>query len=133
MILDRGYHEGDGYDSSFSLCFRLDTLARNYYIYWEKSNVTDNEEHLKLDVYLSFSDDTHDRFLEENRAVTIVPHQCNVFSVEGLVRNKFLQTGNFHARQFEYVPKVYNQAFCLDFCIQDEIMNAPSPIIGNSR
>ena len=141
MILDRGYQEGDGYDTSFSLCFRLDALARNYFIYWEDSNSTVNNNvelfhekgHLMLDVYLSFSNQTNDRFLEESKAVTIAPHQCHSINIDNLVLNKFIGTGDSYGQLFGYQSKVYNQAFCLDLCIQKEFQKADPTSDGYSR
>ena len=130
MIFDMGYTDGSGYDTSFALCHRMNMTWKYFSLWLDESKsgnpslyfLSSNGTAPFLDVYFSLNPSSEDVFLPILKGVKLTLQEsyggCTEFMMNHLKRTEFLRIGEDCLAQDE---PAYNQAFCLDRCIQQEI------------
>ena len=87
------------------------------------------DEFLKM--YVSFSNETHDRILDAWNGVSISLEEaqegCLEFSFSNFQKAEIQKAIDVEklCKDTKYCPKIYNQAFCLDYCFQGNISLSP--------
>ena len=126
MILEFGYAEGSGFSTAISFCFRPEGPSKFYsFFVHDPSQFPSSDKFLNM--YLSFSSDANDRFLDASKGISInlteAQEGCLEFSFSDFqkaeIRNA-IDTDKL-CEETKYCPSFYNQAFCLDHCIQGNL------------
>ena len=177
VVLDYGFVDGEGWDTQWAFCFKMQTMWKFYKIQFdgeiaagpmhdsnssnssslaqdlyyhntlsEHSNLShvvheyDNSSHSETNksvaanlwkdaepfllVFLSFSNNAHEKFLEMKRyksshfTIKEANEECVQFSLHSLQHFKTVNIGKDHELCEEPKPKQtdYNQAYCMDVC-----------------
>ena len=126
MIVDVGYKEAIGFDTQFALCYKM--KAWRYFSfrlnYTESSIWHPSRGSVPfLQVYFSFSNNSNDRFLQPQQYLVLTAENvfggCTDFVIHRLQQNEFMYQ-SCYAPYDE--PKIYHQAFCMDLCVQREVL-----------
>ena len=130
MVLDGGYSEVTGFDTSFSMCYKLQRLAA-FYIFHFTTNGSwaMNPDATFLKVYVSFSNHVDYKYLDWQRGVTLSMSDalsgCLEFQIDNLHKYDFSlsRKSNFLCEKEDSCYMPYNQGYCLDLCVQKFILN----------
>ena len=134
-IIDLGLSDGNGEDTQWAFCFKMNYISESTTVRLEKSSslLSNDDRHLVDDslpflmVFLSISKEPREKYLELQRSVVLtmkdVLERCIHYSIHRLQRHEstLLERGQQLCEEPKPLQSYYNQAYCLDLCFQNEL------------
>ena len=129
MILDWGYGDAEGFDTTFLLCYRLNFPSKYYSFRLIPNSTLDRKPNSHfLDIFVSFTADEDDRYLKYQQVIPLTAskaiHGCLEFYIENLQRSELSLSRKSNVLCENELPYLlpYHQGYCADICFQRELL-----------